>query len=86
MSTHRFIRSKDKWDYTSPSTVALQTGYKVILTSRKGSRMFIHVRDESTPYHCYDKCDISRSTCYHYGFICPYYGYLKSIDTLLEDL
>ena len=86
MSTHRFVRSKDKWDYNNRATVTLHTGDKVILISRKGSRMFIFVKDGSKPYHCYDKCDISRSTCGHYGFTCPYYGYLKSMDKMLEDL
>ena len=86
MSTHRFIRSKNEWDYDNPATVDLHTGDKVILIDRKGSRMFLFVKDSSKAYHCYDKCDISESTCDHYGFICPYYGYLKSIDKILEDL
>lgn len=87
MKVHRFKRSHDKWDCDDKNTVELLNGDLVILTSRRGSRAFIYTIDTSgTPYCCYGKCGICRNTCMHYGFTCSYYGYLKPIDYMLENI
>ena len=80
---HEFIRISHTKDNDGPT---LKFGDVVKLTSRKRSRLFVMCDDKSKDIHCYGKCDLGRSECLHYNFLCWYYGYLKSVERDLEDL
>lgn len=86
MKIHEIVRSADPVIGILPESYRVFPGDIVVLKSKRGSRKFIMIRDISTAEHCTALCGISRRTCKHYEFICPYYCYLKPIDDFLEEL
>jgi hypothetical protein len=86
MKVHEVVRSAGPVIGFLPERCRVHPGDIVVLKSKRGSRRFIMTRNMSTAHHCNGSCSISRNTCRHYEFICPYYCYLKPIDDVLEEL